>query len=545
MNIEDMISNAMEVPDRHTIPVSRTIPRLLRELAGTHAQCEALVGSGRRLNHAELHTEVMHCARSLYRHGVRPADKVAILMGNRPEWIVSALAIASLGATMVALNTWVTTHELEYLIAHSDTRFLIAAPTFMKYDYRQMLAELAPLDRRFPQLQAVLAVGSEIPAGWLPLNAQADTVDVRGDQAIAECFSRVQPTDVAFLLYTSGSTSRPKGVQLQHFALIENPYQIGERQHVTQKDRLWLAVSLFWGLGCVNALMNMLTHGACIVLQEQFDAAEALKLIETEKCTLFYGTPNMAQALHEHPDRAARDLSSLRGGMAMGSREQIMRVIALGASEICNVYGMSETYGNSHVTDAGDPLELRLKSCGRPLPGVMQKIVGPDGQEQPPGTVGEIRIKGYVTSGYYKDEALLKQSLDANGYFATGDLGYVDEEGYLYFHGRLKEMVKTGGINVAPAEVEAVLMSHGAVELAQVVGVPDAVRDEILAAVVVLKPSAVLSADELIRYCRDTLAAYKVPRLVRFVEEQELPLTNTGKIQKSRIAATFFGAPSA
>ena len=157
---------------------------------------------------------------------------------------------------------------------------------------------------------------------------------------------------MAYLLYTSGSTSLPKGVQLQHYALIENMWQIGERQKVTEHDRLWLAVSLFWGLGCENALFNVLTHGGCVVLQEHFDAGEALALIERERCTLFYGTPNMAQALHEHPERARRDLSSLRGGATIGTPEQIMRVVELGAREVCNIYGLTETYGNCNVADA-------------------------------------------------------------------------------------------------------------------------------------------------------------------------------------------------
>jgi fatty-acyl-CoA synthase len=346
---------------------------------------------------------------------------------------------------------------------------------------------------------------------------------------------------VVYLLYTSGSTSLPKGVQLQHYALIENMWQVGERQRVTEHDRLWLAVSLFWGLGCENALFNVLTHAGCVVLQEHFDAGEALALIERERCTLFYGTPNMAQALYEHPDRASRDLSSLRGGATIGTPEQIMRVVELGAREICNIYGLTETYGNCNVADAADPLEKRLASVGRPLVGVDQRIVDPEtGRVLPSGEVGEIRVKGYVTCGYYKDPARTAESLDEHGYFRTGDLGVADADGSLHFRGRIKEMVKTGGINVAPVEVEEVLMSHPGVHAAFVTGVPDPQRDEVLAAVIVPKPGAALSEEEVCTFCRKALAAYKVPRLIRFVAEHELPLTTTGKLQKNRLAATFF-----
>jgi fatty-acyl-CoA synthase len=249
----------------------------------------------------------------------------------------------------------------------------------------------------------------------------------------------------------------------------------------------------------------------------------------------------MAQALYEHPDRANRDLSSLRGGATIGTPEQIMRVVELGAREICNIYGLTETYGNCNVADAADPLEKRLASVGRPLVGVDQRIVEPDtGRVLPPGELGEIRVKGYVTCGYYKDPARTAESFDELGYFRTGDLGVVDADGNLHFRGRIKEMVKTGGINVAPVEVEDILLAHPGVHLAFVTGVPDPTRDEALAAVVVLKQGAVVSEADLLAHCRKALAAYKIPRLVRFVNESALPLTTTGKVQKNRIAEQIF-----
>jgi fatty-acyl-CoA synthase len=517
-------------------PESRTVPDLIEELARRLPDREALVGSGQRYSYRELRGEVRRIARGLHALGVRRGDKVAILMGNRPEWVIADLAITLLGGVMVGVNTWATARELEYILGHSDSRMLITVPHFLKHDYHAVLQSLRP---RLQQLQEIICVGDDVPPGWLPYHqllstgVSEDTVDA-AQRAVA-------PQDVAYLLYTSGSTSVPKGVLIQHFGLIENMWQIGERQHVTERDRLWLAVSLFWGLGCENALFNLLTHGGCVVLQEHFDAGEALELIERERCTMFYGTPNMAQALHEHPERARRDLSSLRGGATIGTPEQIMRVVELGAREVCNIYGLTETYGNCNVADAADPIEKRLASVGRPLEGVEQRIVDPQsGEPLPPGEVGEIRVKGYVTLGYYKDPARTLEAFDEQGYFKTGDLGCVDAEGLLYFRGRIKEMVKTGGINVAPIEVEEVLMSHPGVQAAFVTGVPDPVHDEVLAAVIVPKRGATLSEKELCDYCRRTLAVYKVPRLIRFAAEEELPLTTTGKLQKNRLASTFF-----
>jgi len=518
------------------MPSSRTIADLIDEQAGRYPDREAIVGCGQRYTYRELRAEVRRLARALHALGVRRGDKVAILMGNRPEWLIADFAITLLGAVMVGVNTWATARELQHILSHSDTRFLFCVARFLKHDYSALLPGLD-----LPQLERIVCVGDGGKTDWLSYSSLLNMGDPVIDTAIDAAQRAVRPQDIAYLLYTSGSTALPKGVQIQHFGLIENMWHIGERQGVTERDRLWLAVSLFWGLGCENALFNILTHGGCVVLQEHFDAGQALELIERERCSVFYGTPNMAQALHEHPDRAKRDLSSLRGGATIGTPEQIMRVVELGAREVCNIYGLTETYGNCNVADARDPLEKRLASIGRALPGVYQRIVDPEtGRVLPPGEVGEIRVKGYVTNGYYKDPARTAESFDEQGYFKTGDLGWHDAEGYLYFRGRLKEMVKTGGINVAPVEVEEVLLSHPAVHAAFVTGVPDAVHDEVLAAVIVRKPGATLSANELADFCRKTLAAYKVPRLIRFVAESELPLTTTGKLQKNRLASTFF-----
>ena len=305
----------------------------------------------------------------------------------------------------------------------------------------------------------------------------AETVD---DAAIDQAQAAVRGEDVAYLLYTSGTTALPKGVQLQHYALIENMWNIGERLHLRPGDRLWLAVSLFWGLGCENALFAVMTHAGCIVLQEHFDAGEALRLIEAERCTVFYGTPNMVHALERHPERPARDISSLRTGATLGSPEQIKRLIDLGVTETCNIYGLTETYGNSNVTDVDDPLEKRLNTVGRTLPGTEIVIADPESLASRCRhglQWREILVRGYVTCGYYKDPAQDAQAF-RDGWFRTGDLGLLDEDGFLHFRGRLKEMIKTGGINVSPAEVEAVLAEAPEVELAYVIGLPDPERDQ-------------------------------------------------------------------
>lgn len=522
------------------MPTSRTIPGLLDELATRFPVREALVGGGERYTYASLRVQVRAFAKGLHALGVRQGDKVAILMGNTPEWIIADLAICQLGGVMVAVNTWATTRELQYILAHSDATMLVASDQYLKYDYFKMLGKLEPLAQSMPLMRHILHVGTRPYRDSIPFGEVFARGHSVGDVTIDAAGAAIDPNDVAYLLYTSGSTSTPKGVQLQHYALIENMWNIGERMHVTEHDRLWLAVSLFWGLGCENALFNLMTHGGCVVLQESFEAGEALRIIAEERCTIFYGMPNMVQAMAEHPDRAIYDISCMKRGGTLGTPEQLQRIVDLGVTNFSTIYGLTESYGNCTVAGADDPFDLKCATVGKPLPGVDLRIVDVDtGKEQPRNTVGEIRLKGYVTIGYYKDEDKNREAFDANGYFRTGDLGFLDEDDNLYFRGRLKEMIKTGGINVAPVEVEESLLRHPAVKLAFVTGVPDDRRDEVIAAVIVRQDGKTVDQSALADHCRRELASYKVPRLMIFVDERELPLTTTGKLQKNRLANFF------
>ena len=518
-------------------PRSRTLPQLLDEMASRQPQREFIVGAEARLTYAETRARVRRLAQGLYRLGVRRGEKVALLMNNRTEWLLVDFAVTLLGATLVPISTWSRARELAYVLNHCDAITFITVDRFLGQDYLAMLAEIgAPGSDRLPQLRRVVSVGDERPAGMVPFedlwNMGADVSEATLDA----CQHAVSPDDVAYILYTSGTTSTPKGVQLQHRGLIENTWHIGERQHLGPGDRMWMGISLFWSFGCLNALLAVMTHGGCIVLQEHFDAAAALALIERERCTVYYGTPNIALALWEHPDRARRDLSSLRTGAAIGPAPAMQMVMGLGAREICNVYGLTECYGNSHVTDASDPVDVRLHTVGRPLPGMEIRIVDRDTRRPlAAGEIGEILIRGQLTPGYYKDPERNAAAFDTEGFFLTGDLGLVDNDGRLHFRGRIKEMVKTGGINVAPLEVEEVLLGHASVEQAHVIGLPDPRLEEILVAVVVLKDGRDASPEELRGFCTQALAAFKVPRHFRIMKRADLPVTATGKVQKFRL----------
>jgi fatty-acyl-CoA synthase len=524
-------------------PDSHTIPDLLDELAARQPGHELVVDqSGQaRWSYAETRARARDLARGLVALGVRRGDRVALLMSNRPEWLVIDFAVTLLGATLVPISTWSRPRELEYVLGHCAASVLFTMPRFGSHDYLQTTTDLGGAGSpRLPHLDRIVVCGAApaLPAGALP---SLDAVVALGrgvdDAALAEARRSVTPEDIGCILYTSGTTSAPKGVQLAQGGLIENMWHIGERQHLTPADRMWMGISLFWSFGCANALFAVMTHGGTIVLQEHMEPGAALALIERERCTVYYGTPNIALALTEHPDRARRDLSSLRTGAAIGAPAAMQMVMDLGAREICNVYGLTECYGNCSVTDAHDPPEVRRTTVGFPLPGQEVRVVDRESRRPlPVGEVGEILVRGRLTPGYYADPERNAASFDAEGFLLTGDLGFLGEDGRLRFRGRIKEMVKTGGINVAPAEIEEVLLGHPAVEQAYVVGVPDPRKEEVLVAVVVARAGQTVDVDALRALCADALAAYKVPQAIHVMAREALPLTSTGKVQKFRLA---------
>jgi fatty-acyl-CoA synthase len=517
-------------------PRSRTLGDLLDELGAAQPDAEAVVFRDQRLTYAALKARADELARALLAVGVARGDRVAVVLPNRPEWIVAAFAAAKVGAITVAVSTFSTPRELAWTIEHCEPAAVITVESFRGRSFLEPLRDLVATGAR--EVSLIVCDDAHASAGdgverLDDLRARAHEVS---PAALTAAQRAVHRNDVCYVLYTSGSTATPKGVMLAHGGVIENGFAIGERQHLTSADRLWLAVPLFWSFGSANALPAILTHGGTVVLQESFEPGEALALLERERCTVYYGMANMARAMVEHPDRPRRRLV-VRTGLTIGLPEDIaMTMEALGARELCNVYGSTETYGNCAVTDAHDPRELRLETQGLPLPGMDIRVVDPEsGRVLPRGEVGELRVKGYVTPGYFRDSEQTRAAFDVDGYFVTGDLGLIDADGRVRFRGRLKEMIKTGGINVAPLEVEAVLVTHEAVKQAYVVGLPDRDRGEIVVAAVELHEGATATAEMLTTFCRERLASYKVPARFVFRKADEFPRTPTGKVQKPRL----------
>jgi fatty-acyl-CoA synthase len=469
------------------------------------------------------------------------------LVTNRTGWIIAAFAAAKIGAILTAISTFSTPRELAWMLEHSGAVALVTIDSFRGRGFLGALYSLCPeLDgaapgalssARLPALHTVIALDGRPSAGvfslpeFLARGASVDTATLAAAQ------QAVAASDICYILYTSGSTAAPKGVTLAHGPLIANGFDIGERQHLRVTDRLWLAVPLFWSFGSANALPAIVTHGGCIVLQEIFEAGEALALIERERCSVYYGMGNMARALLEHEDHPRRPLGAMRTGLTIGPPEDIaMTIEALGAAELCNVYGSTETYGNCAVTDGKDPLPLRLHSQGEPLPGMIIRTVDlVTRRALPAGEIGELAVHGYITPGYFRAPELDADAFDRDGYFLTGDLGSIEADGRVRFRGRLKEMIKTGGINVAPLEIEQVLLQHPDTVQAHVVGVPDQSKGEIVAAVIELRAGAIADTTSILASCRERLASYKVPVRLVIRSAAEFPRTPTGKIHKPRL----------
>lgn len=513
-------------------PFSRTAYDLLTEQAGSHPQHDAVISGGASTSYGELHERARCVAGHLARNGVRRGDRIGLLCDNRCAWLEIFFGIAALGAVVVPFSTWSTAYELEFLLDDSEVSWLFTLDAFGGRRFGEDVAKLAA-DGKLRHLRRVVSIDGvtrgEV-AGYADVTAAAPVGDpLPGEGASA--------ADALMILYTSGSSSRPKAVPLDHFAAIENGFNIGRRQGFRASDRVLVSVPLFWAYGAVNALPAVISHGATLVLQSHFEAGQALDLIEQHMCTSIYTLPAMTNALIGHAAFRPERTASLRTGVTIGAPQDIITAAeTLGAGDMCNVYGGTEGYGNCCVTPHSWPLERRAACQGPPLPGVDLRIRDPEtGALCAAGETGEIEVKGYLTRGYIGHSAQFNaETFTADGYFKTGDLGLLGDDGALHFAGRRSEMIKRSGINVSPSEVEEILQRHPAVGLAGVTGVEDAARGEIIVACITAAgEGGDIDADDVLAFCREHLSRYKVPD--RVLVTDDLPLTVTGKVMRREL----------
>jgi HIP---CoA ligase len=504
-----------------------TFPALLRTLAEHHGDREAVVAPEGRVTFTELLARAEEMAAWYAAVGLAPGDRVGVLLPNGLRWLVTALGAHLAGLVAVPVNTWYRSSEYAHVIETAELRLLVTVADLFG---RAVLDDLAEA-----------GYGGEFAGGgpgyrgavlWPADRARPDGVvaGARGPAVV------VRPDDVALVLFTSGSTARPKTVALRHGGLVRNGHAMATRQHLAPGDRLWIASPFFFGYGCANALPVALTHAVTLCLQERVEGDAALAFIERERCTVYYGLGPANHILRAAPSFGRRDISSLRTGTTgMSVEDKRVALVELGITGVCSVYGLTEAYGHSTMTDADDPLEVKLRTIGTILPTQELRITDDDGAPCPTGVTGEIELRGCVIDGYLGMPEVDAETFRPGGWFRTGDLGVLDDAGFLTFVGRRKEMMKIKGINVAPAEVEDLLADHDAVEQVHVVGASDGAGGEQIVAFVV--PSQAGGdhdqlASRLGRHIRARAASYKIPDRYVPLTPEEIPVTATGKVSR-------------
>jgi fatty-acyl-CoA synthase len=503
---------------------------------------EALTFQGTRWSFAALSARVDAVAKGLLALGIAPGDKVALWMVNRPEWIEAMFAIMKIGAVLVPVNTRFRTEDMAYVLGHSDAAAVILAERSGPIDYLALLRHVVPApgarpDARFPYLKHAVVLAKQPAAGavgWLEMIDGGRRVS---DAALRERALQVDPEQSAFMLYTSGTTGFPKGAVHCH-RMIKNTWDHTDRMGVTVNDVILMYLPLFHLFGFVEGPLVSMIRGARQVLTEAFDAGHCLDLIESERATLIHGFDTHYKELLDAQARKPRDVSSVRTGICgtgMSSAVPIARRARQTFGNLMTGFGMSEVGIGVTFSFLDSTEEQCVEANGYPGAGYEVRIVDPEtGADQPVSVPGEILVRGFiVTRGYYKRPEETARAIDKDGWFHTGDMGLMRPDGHMRFLGRYKDMLKIGGENVDPMEVEAFLMTHPAIDVAAVVGLPDARLSEVAVAFVQLAPGGTLAEHDVIEHCRGRVASFKIPRHVAFVDG--FPMTTTGKIQKVKL----------
>jgi fatty-acyl-CoA synthase len=519
-----------------------TLPAFLRSTVRRHAEREALIYPGPptpvRWTYRDLEREARRVGRALLAAGLAPGERVALLMGNRPEWVASAFGVALAGGVLVPVNTYLEPPELAAVLAHAEPAVLLMQEGLAGHDYRLAVASLrrGPEAWAPPSLRRVVCLGNggDDVEAWDSFLRAADEVP---ESALDARAAGVRPAHDAVVIYTSGTTAAPKGVLHAHRAPALQFRRLARHLALQGEVRAWSAFPLFWTAGFAMAMGATLQVGGCLVLQERFEPGEALALLERERVTTPHAWPHQLAELEEHPAWARTDLSALRHVESFGpfGRHPTVR-LAPEAWSPRAAYGLTETFTIVTSTPADAPPAVRDRAQGRPLPGARIRILDERGARLGVGREGEIAVAGpTLMRGYVRVPRA--EAFDADGFFRTGDAGWVDEEGFLHWTGRRRELIKTGGATVSPVEVELELLRHPALKAAAAVGLPHPTLGEMVVVVAVPHEGRAVDEEEVRRFLRGRLASYKIPRRVLLVDEAELSLTGSAKIRAEDLRA--------
>ena len=510
-----------------------TLAQVFARRASEHPARALVVTGGRALSYGQVDTQSDALAAALSELGIEAGDRVAINLPNVAEWVIALIACAKLGATVVPINPRLNYHELKYQLRHAEVSLAFTAERHAGRDFLELFEDLIA---ELPDLQYLVTVGTE--ELWYD-DRIFQFEDLLSSGAGRPWTPAVVTDDADLaLLYTSGTMGKPKGVRLSHRAIVETAVRTGEAIEIDPADRVLVSVPLFAIFG-FSVVVGTMAAGATLVMQPEFHAADAVRLMEEERITVVHGVPTMYSLLMREPSFDPARFRWLRTGIIAGASmgdELVRRVHRWCDAHVA--YGLTETGPTVSITRFTDARDKRLTTVGRPLPGVEVKAVDfVTGALHGPEAVGEIAVRGpNVMSGYARMPGETARSFSPEGFFLTGDLGIIDEEGYLRIVGRSKETILRGGYQIYPREVEDQLRAHPAVDDVCVIGVAHDILGELVCACIVPVEGAVITGEEIKDFARDTMADYKVPDLVRFFDA--FPMTGSGKVKRRELERT-------
>jgi fatty-acyl-CoA synthase len=519
----------------------KTLHQFASERAQTRGDAEALVTATARLSYRDQLAAVRRTAKAMHALGVRHGDFVGILLGNDETWVTLFYAAATLGAVTVPVNTRFKSSELAFCLKQADVKALFTADRFLNIDFLSFLRAAEPAidhalpGNALPLLRHVIVVGEECPKSASRFNDFLALGSAVTDEELDAVASQVRPNDLLLIQFTSGTTAYPKAVMLTHDNMLRDAWAVSLRLGIRSDDRYFNCRPFFHVAGTTLSLLVSLVAGACLVTLPTFEAGAALRMMRDERCTLTSGNDTLFQLMLGHPSFDPSALC-LRGGWAAAGPETIRNIIeVMGARDVCVAYGLSEASPNVVLNDYRDPVELRIAGLAKAHDGIEVRIADAQNAALSAGVTGEIQVRGWnVMRGYYKNPEETAKVFTPDGWLRTGDLGVLTEDGRLRMVGRTKDVFRVGGENVAPAEVEEVLLAHPAVATAQVVGVPDTRLGEVGAAFVTLKATA--TEAELVEFVKRRCANFRVPRYLAVVESFDaIGMTASGKVQKNKL----------
>jgi len=517
-----------------------TIPRLVRSSAERYSTRPAIVDAsvGVTLSYDDLGGAVHEAARAFLAHGLELGDRVAIWAPNLWEWVVAALGVHAAGGALVPINTRFKGREAAYVLQKSRARVLVTIGEFLDVDYVGMLRDAVDVDVDLPDLREIVVLRGDAPAGTVGWDDFVYRGDVISSEEAEDRADRVEPSMVSDIMFTSGTTGNPKGVMGTHAQALRAYRDWASVVGLRQDDRYLIVNPYFHAFGYKAGILACLMTGATNLPHLVFDPVAVLERVPRDHISMLPGPPTLYQSILNLPDLKSYDISTLRlsvTGAAAIPVELILRMREeLTFETIITGYGLTEACGIATMCRYDDDPETIANTSGRAIPGIEVQVVGEDGMERPRGEPGEVVVRGYnVMLGYLDDPEQTAEAIDADGWLHTGDVGVMDERGYLRITDRTKDMFVVGGFNAYPAEIENLMLRNEKVAQVAVVGVPDDRMGEVGMAFVVLRPGEQATPDELVAWCRDEMANYKAPRHVELVDA--LPLNATGKVLKYQL----------